>query len=114
MVPLICVLYHMAHLRTKLDGHSISLPYVDSSWDGASAVYSAIVSNRQTAVGPQDDRSSFSLSDLLEQLWLDLQLVSVEQPGRRSWIWKNSLRGCELMDVVGGVTPFRLKKNPHP
>ena len=110
MVPLICVLYHMAHLRTKLDGHNISLPYVDSSWDGASAVYNAIVSNRQTAIGPQDDRSPFLLSDLLEQLWLDLQLVSVEQPGRRSWLWKDSLHGCELMDVVGGVTPFRLKK----
>lgn len=36
--------------------------------------------------------------------------MSVEQPGRRSWLWKDSLHGCELMDVVGGVTLFRLKK----
>lgn len=110
MVPLICVLYHMAHLRTKLDEHNICLPYVDSSWDGASVVYNAIVSNRHMAIGPQDKRSPFLLSDLLEQLWLDLQLVKVEQPGRRTWLWKDSLHGCELMDIVSGVPPVRLKK----
>lgn len=110
MVPLICVLYHMAHLRAKLYGHNISLPYVDSSWDGASVVYDAIVSNRQLKIGSQDEQSPFLLSDLLEQLWLDLQLVKVKQPGRRTWLWKDSLYGCELMDIVNGVPPLRLKK----
>ena len=36
--------------------------------------------------------------------------MSIEQPGRRSWLWKDSLHRYELMDVIGGVTPFRLKK----
>ena len=110
MVPLICVLYHMAHLRIMVDGHSPCLPYVKSSWDGASIVYETIVSNRQISIGPQDPRSPYLLSDLLEHLWLNLQLVKAEQPGRRTWLWQSSLYGCELMDIVSGVPPFRLKK----
>ena len=110
MVPVICVLYHMAHLRVMMDGHNTYLPYVESSWDGASAAYNAIISNRQITIGPQDFRYPYLLSDLLEQLWVNLQQVKVEQPGRKRWSWKNSLRGCELMDIVNGVPPFRLKK----
>ena len=71
MVPLICVLYHMAHLRTMVDGHDPCLPYIESSRNDASAVYEAIIRNRQIAVGPQDHRNPYLLSDLLEQLYVD-------------------------------------------
>lgn len=66
IVPLICILYYIAYLRTKLDEYNICLPYIDFSWDRASVVYNAIVSNRYIAIGPQDKRSLFLLSDLLE------------------------------------------------
>ena len=74
MVPVICVLYHMAHLHIMMDGHNTYLPYIESSWDGASAAYKAIMSNRQITIGPQDFRNPYLLSDLLEQLWVNLQL----------------------------------------
>ena len=57
MVPVICVLYHMAHLRIMVDSHNPGLPYAEYSWDGASAVYEAIVSNRQIPIGRQDHRN---------------------------------------------------------
>ena len=62
MVPVICVLYHMAHLRIMVDGHNPGLPYAEYSWDGASAVYEAIVSNRQIPIGRQDHRNPYLLS----------------------------------------------------
>ena len=82
MVPVICVLYHMAHLRIMMNGHNTYLPYVESSWDGASAAYKAIMSNRQITIGPQDSRNPYLLSDLVEELWVNLQQVKVEQPKR--------------------------------
>ena len=36
--------------------------------------------------------------------------MKVEQPGRRTWLWKDSLHDCELIDIVSGVPPVRLKK----
>lgn len=109
MVPVICVFYHMAHLRIMMDGHNIYLPYVESFWDGASAAYKAIMNNRQITIGPQDSRNPYLLSDLAEELWMNLQQVKVEQPKR--WLWKNSLHGCELMNIVTDVPPFKLKQN---
>ena len=110
MVPVICVLYHMTHLRVMMDGHNIYLSYVKSSWDGASAAYNAIISNRQIIIGPQDFRYPYLLSDLLEQLWVNLQQVKMKQSSRKRWSRKNSLRGCELMNIVNDVPSFRLKR----
>ncbi len=110
MVPLICVIYHIAHLRTMTDGHSPCLPYVESSWDGASAAYDTIINNLDVTIGLRSAPNPFLLSDLLEQIWVNLQHVTVERPGRRTWLYGHSIIGHELMDVVNPVPPLKLKR----
>lgn len=112
MVPVICVLYDMALLRIIRDGYEVPLPYAVASWDGATAVYDAIVRNRQIAIGPQDVGKPYLLSDLLEDLWLNLKLMKLKQSRRRTWRLQKLLLGRDLMEIVNGVSPFKLRTAP--
>lgn len=112
MVPVICVLYDMALLRIMRDGYEVGLPYVVASWDGATAVYDAIILNRRIAIGPQDVENPFLFSDLLEDLWLNLKLMKLKQPRRRTWLLQNFLLGRDLMEIVNRVSPFTLRTAP--
>lgn len=107
MVPMICVLYHMAHLRIIRDRYEVRLPYAIASWDGATAAYEAIDHNRQIPIGPQDVTSPYLLSDLLEELWRTMKLMNKIQPGRRTLLFQNLLHGSDLIEIVNGVAPFK-------
>ena len=110
MMSVICVLYHMTHLRVMMNDHNTCLLYVEFFWNDVSAAYNVIINNCQIIIDLQNFRYSYLFSDLLEQLWMNLQQIKMKQLSQKRWLWKNSFRECELINIVNNVSLFKFKK----
>ena len=114
VLPAICAIFHMVHLRIRCEGFSVQLPYVPLDWNGADATYKVMKDNQALELRIQQTRTEYTLEDAVRQIWLGLKscpLTPAAKPKLNPKRGRYDLFGYEMMDIATVHDPIRLRKS---
>ena len=109
LVPAICVILHMVHLRTRKEHNTSKAPYAQTHWDGGEAAYRIMIEHRRKSFGFGDRGSSYTLEDMVREIWLGL-ISCPQRSATKRPLRKDILYAYELMDIVTMRKAIRLKQ----
>ena len=109
LVPAICVILHMVHLRTQKEHETSNAPYAQAHWDGGEAAFKVIMMHRRDSLGFEDRKDPYTLEHMVQEIWLGLSSCP-QKPSRKRRFQRDILYAYELMDIVTTRRFIRLKK----
>lgn len=108
LVPAICVILHMVHLRTQKEYNTSKAPYAQPDWNGGKAAFDTMIEHRKINLGVEDNEDPYTLERMVQEIWLGL--ASCPQKPSTKHFFKDVLYAYELMDIVTIRRDIRLKK----
>ena len=115
VLPAICAIFHMVHLRIRCEGFSVQLPYAPLDWDGANATYKVMKDYQALELRVQQARTKYTLEDAVREIWLGLKscpLTPAAKPRLDPRRDRYNLFGYEMIDIATIHDPIRLRKSP--
>lgn len=114
VLPAICAIFHMVHLRIRRVGFSVQLPYAPLDWNGADATYKVMKAYQALELQVQQVRTKYTLEDAVREIWLGLKSCPLKPAAKSNFNPKSDLYdlfGYEMMDIATVHDPIRLRKS---
>lgn len=109
LVPAICVILHIVHLRTQREHKKSNVPYAQSHWDGGEAAFEVMMVHRRDNLGFEDREDPYTLEHMVQEIWLGLDSCP-QKPFKKRRFLRDILYAYELMDIVTTRRFIRLKE----